>query len=84
MLNAVLVELTALQDLTLCHVQDTHVLPMIGRLQRLTQLSVHSLSQDQQVGGLRYLSSLYRLRELQGFVLCSESTMKQFWADLHA
>lgn len=74
-LIAALLELTTLQCLTLSRLKELNVLPAIGKLQRLTHLELQHLPEDLQPQGLKYLTKLRNLRELEGFDSCSKEVI---------
>lgn len=81
---AMLLELTGLQSLSLWHVHQVAVMPVIARLQGLTKLSLHGLSKNTQQQGLPHLTRLRNLRDLHGFRECGKRALEKFWRDLRA
>lgn len=73
-----LMRLTRLQALSLGHLEELYVLPVIGRMQGLTSLTLQ-LPTEYRQEALRYLTGLHKLQQLNGFHTCSKAALRKFW-----
>lgn len=81
-ITAVLLELTNLQHLHLSDLKEVSALPVIGKLQGLTHLSLIGLTHEAQQC-FWYLARLRKLQQLHGFEAVDRMVLRRTWPDTH-